>query len=315
MTARLIMKLQVVAADPTTPHVLHLRLKHPLRPLLPAWTAGGHVDLRMPDGRVRQYSLCGDPADRSAYEVAIKRDDLGRGGSAWAHANLRVGATAHVSAPRNNFPLIEDAHRHILVGGGIGVTPLLAMARVLATRGADFTLHACANSRAEAPMLRELEQVCGSRLTTWFSAESRRFDPLALGDPADGTHVYTCGPARLLDAVADAAEAAGWPRAQVHSEVFQATLDENFKPEPFNVRLASSGRMLHVPAERSLLDVLRAEGITMPSSCEIGVCGSCVCGYRDGIVLHRDKVIPVGERQHRIAPCVSRARVSLTLDL
>ncbi len=316
MTARLVMKLRVEHAAWTTPDVLHLTFTHPLRPSLPAWTAGAHVDLRLPDGRVRQYSLCGDPADPARYEIAIKREDAGRGASRWAHDTLvRSGTIAHVSAPRNNFPLVEGAHRHVLIGGGIGITPLMAMARVLIASSADFTVHACARSAAEAPLLAELEHVCGDRLVRWFSAEGRRFKPAILGATDEGTHIYACGPRTLLDAVREGALASGWSDDRIHAEVFQATLDEDFKTEPFDVRIASTGEVLHVPADRSILDVLRSSGRTVPSSCEMGVCGSCICGYRDGTVIHRDAVIPLAERQDRLAPCVSRARVAVTLDL
>lgn len=315
MTARIIMKLAVASARLTTPAVLHVRLVHPQRPELPAWDPGAHVDLRLPDGRVRQYSLCGDPADRSGYEIAVKREDAGRGGSAWAHANLRPGAIAHVSAPRNNFPLVESAREHILIGGGIGVTPFVAMARQLAARETDFVLHDCAPSAEHAPLLDELRAVCGGRLREWFASDGRRFDPAEIGPPRDGAHVYACGPQRLLDAVRESLRAAGWQEAQVHSEVFQATLDENFKPEPFDARIASTGAVLHVPADRSLLQVLRDHGLATASSCELGVCGTCTCGYRDGVVIHRDVVLPVARRQDRMTPCVSRARVGVTLDL
>lgn len=315
MTARLIMTLRVAAASATTPDVLHVSLVHPLRPELPAWQPGAHVDLRLPDGRVRQYSLCGDPADRTRYEIAIKREEAGRGGSAWAHANLAEGSLAHVSAPRNNFPLAAEAGRSILVGGGIGVTPLVAMARHLAAEERDFTLHLCARSAACAPLLAELRQVCGARLETWFGDEGRRFDPRRLGAPEPGTHVYACGPARLVDAVRDGLAEAEWPDAQIHIERFQATVDENFKAEPFDARIASTDAVLHVPADRSLLDVLREHGFSMASSCELGVCGACECGYRDGTVLHRDSVLPLAKRQDRMTPCVSRARVNVTLDL
>ncbi|KAA0121990.1 oxidoreductase [Methylobacterium sp. P1-11] len=315
MTARIIMKLKVASARLTTPAVLHLRLIHPQRPELPAWDPGAHVDLRLPDGRVRQYSLCGDPADRSGYEIAVKHENAGRGGSSWAHANLRLGAVAHVSAPRNNFPLVESAREHILIGGGIGVTPFVAMARRLAAQGAGFVLHDCAPSAEQAPLLDELRAVCGGRLREWFSSNGRRFDPAEIGPPRDGAHVYACGPQRLLDAVRDSLSAACWPEAQVHSEVFQATLDENFKPEPFDARIASTGAVLHVPADRSLLQVLRDHGFATASSCELGVCGTCTCGYRDGVVIHRDVVLPVASRQDRMTPCVSRARVGVTLDL
>ncbi len=316
MTARLVMKLRVQRAAWTTLDVLHLTLTHPLRPGLPAWTAGAHVDLRLPDGRVRQYSLCGDPADLARYEIAIKREDAGRGASRWAHANMaQVGTIAHVSAPRNNFPLAEGARRHVLIGGGIGVTPLASMARVLAASGADFIVHLCARSAAEAPLLAELEHVCGDRLVRWFSAEGRRFKAAILGTADEGTHIYACGPRTLLDAVFEGTLASGWSDDRIHAEVFQATLDENFKPEPFDVRIASTGEVLHVPADRSILDVLRSSGRTVPSSCELGICGSCICSYCDGTVIHRDAVISLAERQDRLALCVSRARVAVTLDL
>jgi vanillate O-demethylase ferredoxin subunit len=313
MTARLIMKLRVANLRFTTPEVMHLRLVHPLRPALPEWSAGAHVDLRLPDGRVRQYSLCGDPDDRSGYEIAVKREAEGRGGSIWAHENLRVGSEMHISAPRNNLPLSAQAKRHVLVAGGIGITPFVSMARTLKRRGADFTLHYCARSAEYAPLLAELRDICGASLQCWFSEDGRRFDPAAIGPYDENTHVTICGPQRLLDAVQSALHA--WPEAQVHGEVFQMTVDENFKPEPFEATVASTGQRFLIPADKSLLDVLRANDFPLPSSCEMGVCGACECGYRDGLVLHRDRVLPTSKRQDRLMLCVSRARVSVTLDL
>lgn len=315
MTARLIMKLRVERARHTTPDVLHLVLVHPLKPELPPWAPGAHVDLRLPDGRVRQYSLLGDPADRTRYEIAIKREDPGRGASIWAHANLAISAIAHVSAPRNNFPLAKDARCYVLVAGGIGITPFVSMARQLARDGADFELNLCARSAESAPLLAELGVICGDRLRTWFSRGGCRFDPEAIGAPEAGRHLYVCGPQRLLDAVLAATAAAGWPDAQIHTEVFQPIRDENFNPEPFDAFIASTGAVLHVPADRSLLDILRAHGLSMASSCELGVCGSCICGYRNGTVIHRDAILPLASRQDRMTPCVSRAHVSVTLEL
>lgn len=313
MTARLIMKLRVASARFTTPDVLHLQLVHPLRPTLPEWSAGAHIDLRLPDGRTRQYSLCGDPEDRSRYEIAIKREATGRGGSIWAHENLREGSEVHISAPRNNFPLNATCERHVLIGGGIGVTPMLAMAKTLKRSGTDFTLHYCARSAPEAPLLDELKEICGSSLRCWFSSDGQRFDPAVIGPSDANAHVYMCGPQRLLDAVQSSL--GGWAEDHVHGEVFQMTLDENFKPEPFEAMIASTGQSFLVPADRSLLDVLRDNDFVVPSSCEMGVCGACECGYRDGMVLHRDKVLPVSRRQDRLLLCVSRARLSVTLDL
>ncbi len=313
MTARLIMKLRVEETRLTTSDVLHLQLVHPLRPALPEWAAGAHVDLRLPDGRVRQYSLCGDPDDSSRYEIAIKREATGRGGSIWAHENLHGGSEVHISAPRNNLPLNAEGERYILIAGGIGITPLLSMARTLNRWGKDFILHYCARSASEAPLLAELRDICGPRLQCWFSRNGSRFDSATIGPRQEGTHVYVCGPQRLLDAVQSALSE--WPEDQVHSEVFQMTVDENFKPEPFEATIASTGQRFLVPADKSLLDVLRANDFVMPSSCEMGICGSCECGYRDGAVLHRDKVLPTSKRQDRLMLCVSRARVRVTLDL
>jgi ferredoxin-NADP reductase len=299
MTARLIMKLRVAQSRDVTPDVLHLTLVHPRKPELPSWEPGAHVDLRLPDGRVRQYSLCGDPTDRIRYEIAIKREQAGRGASIWAHANLVPGAIAHVSAPRNNFPLAAGARRHVLVAGGIGITPLVSMAHKL----------------AREPLLPELRVLCGNRLSMWFSSEGRRFSPPAIGTPGDGHHLYICGPPRLVEPVLAHASAIGWPQALVHTEVFKPLSDESFRPEPFDAFIASTGAVLHVPADRSLLEVLRAHGLATVSSCELGVCGSCVCGYRSGRVIHRDVVLPLASRQDRMMPCVSRAHVSVTLDL
>lgn len=315
MTARIIQKLRVASVTSSTSEVHVYELEHPRKPLLPPWEAGAHVDLRLPDGRMRQYSLCGEPGTQPRWTLAIKREPAGRGGSAWCHENLRVGAEILVSAPRNNFPLAVAATRHILVAGGIGVTPILAMARSLTAQSADYILHFCARAAATAPLLTELRTVCGDSLVTWFAEEGRRFDAALIGAPNDRTHLYACGPQRLTDAVRASAEAMGWANAQQHYEVFQPILDENFKPEPFEIRISSTGQVFRVPAERSALNVLRDAGFELPSSCELGVCGSCICGYRDGIVLHRDSVLPIGARQDRLTLCVSRARVAVTLDL
>ncbi|MBA9066159.1 PDR/VanB family oxidoreductase [Methylobacterium fujisawaense] len=311
MSARIVMKLTVVEAIATTPEVVRLTLVHPRRPQLPAWEPGAHVDLRLPDERVRQYSLCGDPADRSRYVLAIKREEAGRGGSAWAHAHLGAGASVPISHPRNHFLLTAGARHHVLIGGGIGVTPVAAMARHLAATGGNFTLHLCARSAAQAPLLEELRAVCGERLRCWFSAEGERLDPATLGPPEDGVHLYACGPQSLTAAV----QALGWPADQVHVEHFAPLVVEGFVPEPFDVQIASTGATLHVPAETSLLEVLRQNGVNMPSSCEIGVCGACECGYREGDVIHRDVVLPQARRRDHLMPCVSRASGTLTLAL
>lgn len=309
------MKAVIAEIVRATPDVSVFSFRHPRRPQLPMWTPGAHIDVKLPGGRVRQYSLCGDPADLSHYRIAVKREGDGRGGSNEIHDTFNVGQEAHVSAPRNNFPLATDALRHVFVAGGIGVTPVLPMARQLDREGSDFALHFCARSPRDAPLLEDVRAVCGSRLTTWFSSDGRRFAFDAIGPYRPGSHLYACGPQRLLDAVKAGAEASGWPSDQIHAEVFQPTIDENFKPEPFDAVIASTGETIRVAADRSLLDTLREHGHATASSCELGVCGACICGYRDGIVIHRDVVLSNAERQDRMMPCVSRARNIVTLDL
>jgi vanillate O-demethylase ferredoxin subunit len=315
MTARLIMKMRVTKAHDEPGGVRVLTFKHPLRDGLPEWTAGAHVDLRFPDGKIRQYSLCGDPHDFSQYRIAVKLEEKGRGGSKWVHEHLHQGAEAHVSAPRCNFRLHPHAKRHVLVAGGIGVTPFLSMAAAARRMGTPYHLAYC-SSLAIPPFFDELREGHGENVTFYRAngPERRRLDAASyLPEPAEGTHLYCCGPARLTDAVREAA--AHWPQDQVHFEVFQPTPGEDFQPEPFDITIASTGQKLRVPANKSALEMLREAGFILPSSCELGVCGSCECGYRDGVVIHRDAVLPVSARQDRLMLCVSRARVAVTLEL
>lgn len=314
MTARIIMKLQVIERQDVGGDIVQLTMKHARRDSLPAWEAGAHVDLHLSDGKTRQYSLIGDPAERGRYVIAVKREDVGRGGSRWIHDNLAPGAEISVSAPRNNFPLGDDRGRHILIAGGIGITPFVAMARELVRRNADFTLHYCAGD-ARAPLLDSLQSICGDRLVFHGPGGAGRFDAAAtLAREQDGaTAIYCCGPERLTSAVREAARR--FPEEAFHAEAFKPVLDENFRPEPFDLTVASTGQIIHVPADRSALDMLRENGFQLPSSCELGVCGSCECGYRDGVVIHRDAVLGVAARRNRMMLCVSRAQAGVTLVL
>ncbi len=315
MSARMIMKLHVSDVYDEAPDVRVLTLRHPIRRELPESTPGAHVDLRLPNGKIRQYSLIGDPTDRTQYRIAVKREDDGRGGSRWVHESLKVGSEAHVSAPRNNFGLSSEAQKHVLVAGGIGVTPFLAMVQELSAADQHYTLHY--SSRQPVPPFSDfLKDLCGDSVSiyTTHDPQAPRFDAeTAFKTVEDGTHIYCCGPASLIDAVKRAT--AHWPPEQVHFEVFEPVIDENFTPEPFDIRIASTDAVLHVPADRSALDVLREEGFVLPSSCELGVCGTCKCTYSDGTVIHRDQVLSTAERQDQMMLCVSRARVRVTLDL
>lgn len=313
------MKMVVSDVRAVTDTVQTYTFRHPRRTHLPPPAPGAHVDLHLPDGRVRQYSLCGDPDDDTTYTIAVKREDEGRGASRWIHENVHPGGTVPVSAPRNNFPLAVGPQHHVFIAGGIGITPILAMTRHAARRDVPFALHYCAHEQRAAPFLPLLGDLCGPRrLSTYFSSASNQMPSRLdverlLKSVKPGTHVYCCGPQRLTQAFREAA--INWPPNYVHCEVFKPTLDENFVPEPFDVRLASTGQVLRVPADKSALEVLRAHGVGLPSSCELGVCGACECRYLDGTVIHRDSVLDVAARQDRMMLCVSRARVAVTLDL
>lgn len=314
MAARLIMKLRVAEVRDLAGGVRLFTFRHPQRPELPPPLPGAHVDIRLPDGRVRQYSLCGDPDDARQYVIAVKREDDGRGGSRWVHDNLLPGTVAHVSAPRHNFRIASDADEHILVAGGIGITPLLAMAYRLRREGRRFVLHYCVRSAAQAPLLDEVRAAAGGSLTCHFSQAPgvARFDPAMLSQVRRGAHLYCCGPLGLVEDVRRAA--ANWPARHVHVEMF-APRPDNLPPQPFEIVLQSTGQVIGVPAGRSALDVLRDHGVRQPSSCEIGVCGACACRYVSGDVLHRDVVLDADERENTMLLCVSRANGRVVLDL
>lgn len=316
MTARIIMKLRVVAVESIATDVKLFTLRHSLKPMLPPFEAGAHVDVRLPGGKTRQYSLCGDPQDNSRYEIAVKREADGRGGSNWIHENVHVDTELHVSAPRNNFPLNPKAEHHVFIGGGIGVTAMASMVYAARSAGKSAELHLCARTKQSAPLLDRLANLLPKeRLHLWLSRASggRHLETSLFAEHRPGVHIYCCGPDRLIEAVRDATKA--WPEEQIHFEVFAATADENFKAEPFDLKIRSTGEVFRVPADQSAMQVLAANGHLISASCEMGVCGSCACEYSDGEVIHRDRVLGTAARQNKMMVCVSRARNSVTLDL
>jgi ferredoxin-NADP reductase len=314
MSARIIMKMAVAEARDLAGDVKCFVLRHPRRAVLPPPEAGAHVDIRLPDGRVRHYSLCGDPADRSQYVIAVKREDGGRGGSRWIHAHLAAGSEVHVSAPRNHFALARDAREHVLIAGGIGITPMLSMARQLRRDGARFTLHYCASRAYRAPLLADAVDACRTSIRGWFSGDpdGKRFEAAsALAGLSPGTHVYCCGPARLVEAVRAATREQ--PGTRLHVETFVPPAQG--PTEPFEIAIASTRQILPVPADRSVLSVLRENGFRIASSCELGVCGSCECRYLSGQVIHRDVALDPERRGDTLLACVSRGEGRLVLDL
>lgn len=287
---------------------------------LPPFEAGAHVDVYLPNGIIRQYSIWSDPSDRTRYCIAVLKAPDSRGGSIAVHA-LQPEARIKIVPPRNTFALVEAAPASLLIAGGIGVTPMLAMASRLAALGRPFTMHYCARRRADAAFVSQLQALTpGGALRLHFSDEPHpgRFharEVLAAAPP--GAHLYVCGPARLIESVLAAGRDLGWSEDRLHSELFKATAP-GADSQAFDLHLIRSGRVVHVPAEQTALDVLVAHGIGIPSSCAQGICGTCVTRVLDGVPDHRDRYLTPAEHDSGtvFTPCCSRARTPvLVLDL
>ena len=289
---------------------------------LPAFEAGAHIDIHIADGLTRQYSLCNDPKERHRYLISVLKDPSSRGGSRAMHEQVQSGQTLSISAPRNLFPLDRSAQRHLLFGGGIGITPMLAMAWELSHQGADFELHYCFRSSQRAAFVEMLAQTrFADRITLHDDSgpQTQKLDaPALLAAPHADTHLYVCGPTGFMNYILDAAQNAGWSQDRVHKEFFAADPVDQSANVPFEVELASNGQVFRIPAERSVFEVLDEAGIAIESSCEQGVCGTCVTRVLKGIPEHRDKFLTEAEHaaNDRFTPCCSRARSSrLVLDL
>ncbi|MBB3640858.1 MULTISPECIES: PDR/VanB family oxidoreductase [Variovorax] len=302
-----------------TPEILAFELAHPWGRPLPSYEAGAHIDVHMPGGFSRQYSLARAPSSASAgrYVIGVKRELSSRGGSASMHERVREGDLLPISAPRNTFPLREEAAHHLLLAGGIGMTPLLAMAQALAGRGAAFTL--CVFARSEehlafADALRAPSLAPHLRLHLDQGDASQRIDLRSLlAQRAPGTHLYVCGPGGFMQAVRDAA--AHWPEDALHAEYFSAPTDAGAAAGlPFTLKLAKRGITVPVAADQTAVDALHEVGIDIPVSCQQGLCGTCVVEGDGEGAEHRDFCLTGSERRHKVALCCSRAK-GLELEL
>lgn len=310
--------LQVAEIETLTPRVSAYRLVSPHGERLPTWSAGAHLNFRLPSGRTRCYSLCGDPANKAEYWVAVQREENGEGGSLEVAETFARGVVVRADPPRNGFPLAEDARHHVLIAGGIGITPVIAMIHHLRLSKASYFVHVCARSRKEVAF-RDLIQaeVAAGRAALHLDGNdpARRPDMGAMvGAAIDGTHAYACGPAGFLKAFDRATES--WPRKQVHVESFAPEARQAEGDRPFDVTIASTGKTVQVPAGTTLLAALKAAGHDIATSCRQGICGSCMVAYLDGEPDHRDQALTDDERREFLTVCCSRARsASLTLDL
>ncbi|MCX4885140.1 PDR/VanB family oxidoreductase [Streptomyces sp. NBC_00847] len=305
-------ELVVDGREPAADGVLALTLRHPLGEELPAWEPGAHVDVVLGPELERQYSLCGDPADRSVWRIAVLREPDGRGGSAHVHEQLRLGDKVRVRGPRNHFRL-EPAPRYRFVAGGIGITPILPMLAAAEAAGAEWTLLYGGRTRNSIAFTEELGRY-GDRVTVFPQDETGLLDlGSALDDLPEGTLVYCCGPGPLLDAVEERC-----PAQRLRVERFSPKAQVGGENDEFEVELAQSGRTVTVAADVSVLDAVRAAGVEVLFSCTEGTCGTCETDVLEGTPDHRDSVLTDAEREsgETMMVCVSRCRGKrLVLDL
>jgi vanillate O-demethylase ferredoxin subunit len=302
-----------------TPDIRSFELESADGTPLAAYTPGAHIDVHVAPGIIRQYSLYEPPGASTSYFIAVKREPQSRGGSAGIHERVNVGDTLTVGVPRNNFALADNAQHNVLLAGGIGVTPIVSMAGHLRGTGASYDLHYFARSAAEAALLTRLQQEHGERL------RAHHIDPAQVAQrlnhiiPAyrPGTHLYLCGPAPFMSLVRETVR--DWPTDAVHFEYFVNDLLETpSEAGAFTVELARSGKSFAVGPTETILDVLSANGVEVPTSCEQGVCGTCITKVLQGRPDHLDVFMTDEEHAEndKITICVSRCLDGrLVLDL
>ena len=276
---------------------------------LPEWAAGAHIDIVVAPEYLRQYSLCGDPKDRTKYEISVLREDSGRGGSKLLHRIFAKGRKVFISKPINHFPLAPDGTKHVLMGGGIGVTPMIAFAHECHAKGIDFELHYSVSRECDAAFVHELTGFdWAEKVQLHFSDQGGHADFDAIfADYCKGSHVYACGPERFISGVMDAAERQGFPEDARHVEYFSVPKHPEYENHDFTLRLVRSGKEFTIPAHKSAAEVLIENGYTINLKCSDGICGVCKCGLKGGEVEHRDFVLSKAQREDSIILCQSRA--------
>ena len=290
--------------------------------VLPAFSAGSHIDVHVSGGLTRPYSLCNDPSENHRYQIAVLRDPASRGGSVAVHEQVQQGQLLQISTPKNHFALAHDAHKHLLLAGGIGITPVLCMAERLANTGADFELHYCTRSRARTAFVQRIEGSAFASRVHWHFDDEEAAQKLdidqTMAQPETGVHLYVCGPKGFMDAVLRSARAQGWAEAQLHYEFFAAEVASSADANSFEVQLASTGKVVVVPPGTSVIQALAAEGVDVPFACEQGVCGTCLTRVLQGVPDHKDAYLTPEEQaaNDQFMPCCSRAKTPrLVLDI
>jgi len=298
------------------------RLTNPDDSALPVFVAGAHIDVHMKNGSIRQYSLCNAATDRSCYRISVLGKLPATENSEHFFNQVKIGDLLTISQPRNLFKLFTNADRHLLIASGIGIAPILSMVYMLEQQKADYWVHYCAPSPDQAAFRDELEGlVQRGQLAIHFDSDERVFDlQSTLRSVSTGTHLYYCGPPDFMAAAQDAS--AHWPAGTVHCEYFQAPVSQQSARESdgedreFKIRLVRSEATYMVPSHKSIVDVLRENGVMVDTSCEDGFCGSCLTRYLAGEPDHRDEVLDDEDREEYVLICCARSKTSeLELDL
>lgn len=292
---------------------------------LPVFEAGAHIDLHVPGGPIRQYSLYDLPGESPCYRIGVLRDPQSRGGSAKLLENVHAGDTLTISAPRNHFALHNDQKdRSILFAGGIGITPIFCMAQQLAREHRVFEMHYCGRTPSRMAFIDRLQQAQfgdGSQVHVHVDdgAPGQQLDARsAIGAPSSDKHLYVCGPTGFMDHILQTARELGWDEAHLHREYFAAAPIDSSGDERFEIEISSSGKIIEVHADQSAAHALLDAGFNLPLSCEQGVCGTCMTKVLTGVPDHRDLYLTDEERARNdnFMPCCSRAKTSrLVLDL
>jgi len=310
--------LLVARKTALTPDIFLFELRSPDGADLPGFTPGAHLTVQVPAGMRRNYSLSSDPARHDVYEIAVKRDAGGRGGSISMADDVHEGDLLPVSVPRNNFELTDRANDYLFVAGGIGITPILSMMRHLQAEGRErFKLYYCTRDERNTAFMETLREEFGNKVKFHHDRGdmANAFDFWDIFEKPGKAHVYCCGPKGLMDSVRDTS--GHWPSGAIHFESFG--VEQAHRPNlPFTVKLNRSGTIVPVGKSESILDALRKQGVRVPSSCESGTCGSCRTRLIAGEADHRDMVLGDAEKDSQIMVCVSRAAVEggeLVLDL
>ncbi len=322
------MSVEITARTDEALDIVSFELADPEGRALPPFSAGAHIDVEIADGLVRQYSLCNHPGEQHRYLIAVLKVPQSRGGSIAVHDHFHVGSRINISEPKNHFPLVTAAKKSLLFAGGIGVTPILCMAERLAQTGADFEFHYAGRTKPRMAFLKRIEASSFADKVRFYPGDEtgQKLDVKAAlgkrglfgGVPRD-VHLYVCGPAGFMDWVLKTASDNRWPEAQLHREYFSpAALPEDAAATEFEVQIASTGQVYLIPAHLPITKALRLHGIDIPTSCEEGICGTCLTRVLDGVPDHRDLVLSAREkaRNDQMTLCCSRSKSPrLVLDL